>query len=383
MSTRLLSGAAGLPRAEPESRDELRGHARGLRDHLSALAAHKHAMPVEAQRALQALESELEALEKKLRVRPVSIPPPVRGADKAPEAARPRILVAEDGDDMRMLLEMLFSDLYAVTLVDNGEAALKLLLAQRFDLALIDVKLPRLSGFEIAERLRERPGAVPQPIMYLSGESSPAFKIRGLELGASDYVTKPFDAEELLARVARIVAAGQREESLRLEAMTDLLTGLANYRAFAESLEREFARSRRYDQPLCVLTVDLDHLKAINDSGGHEAGNGAICLVASVLKDGVRKFELVARQGGDEFSVLLPNTSEAEALQIAERLRVRVAEHEILGKPLSVSIGLGARPKASEMTLRELVQKSDEALYLAKRMGRNRVASSTRGALNS
>ena len=284
---------------------------------------------------------------------------------------------------MRMLLEMLFSDLYAVTLVDNGEAALKLLLAQRFDLALIDVKLPRLSGFEIAERLRERPGAVPQPIMYLSGESSPAFKIRGLELGASDYVTKPFDAEELLARVARIVAAGQREESLRLEAMTDLLTGLANYRAFAESLEREFARSRRYDQPLCVLTVDLDHLKAINDSGGHEAGNGAICLVASVLKDGVRKFELVARQGGDEFSVLLPNTSEAEALQIAERLRVRVAEHEILGKPLSVSIGLGARPKASEMTLRELVQKSDEALYLAKRMGRNRVASSTRGALNS
>ena len=134
--------------------------------------------------------------------------------------------------------------------------------------------------------------------MFLSAHSDPRLKVRALALGAVDYMTKPFDSGELVARVARILAAVTREASLRADAMTDPLTGLANYRSFSLSLARELERSLRYELPLSLLTVDLDHLKVINDDHGHDVGSEAIRLVARVLTGAVRKFEVVARQGG-------------------------------------------------------------------------------------
>src|SRR5204862_1518345 len=126
-----------------------------------------------------------------------------------------------------------------------------------------------------------------------------------------------------------IIAIVSREASLRADAMTDPLTGLANYRSLAESLEREIERARRYGQPLSLITLDLDHLKTINDEHGHDAGDHAIRLVAQVLKGAVRSFEIVARQGGDEFAVLLPNTNAPEAARLAKRLRAEVASHVV------------------------------------------------------
>src|SRR5262249_40933391 len=149
-------------------------------------------------------------------------------------------------------------------------------------------------------------------------------KVRALSLGAADYVTKPFDPDELMARIARIVASVIREASLRADALTDPLTGLANYRSLTQSIDRELERSRRYGEPLSLLTLDLDRLKAINDAFGHDAGNDAIRLLAEVLKGAVRRFEVVARQGGDEFAVLLPNTDSVEATKLAERLRAEI-----------------------------------------------------------
>ncbi len=307
-------------------------------------------------------------------------------ADSAPEEsarpnppAAPRILVAEDDPDTRSLLREVLGELYQVTEAADGGEALALLEKERFVVALVDVRLPVMDGFQLAERFQQRrqegnDGGPLPAFIYLSGQSSPEAKVRGLSLGASDYVTKPFDNDELLARVARTVTAVLREESLRAEALTDALTGLANYRSLVLSLEREFERSRRYDQPFCFLTIDLDRLKKINDEQGHEAGNDAIRAVAQVLKDSVRSFEVVARQGGDEFGVLLPNTLPSEGARIAERLRAAVAACRCGGEPLSVSIGLAAREQRSELTLRELIQRSDEALYRAKRSGRGHVS---------
>jgi diguanylate cyclase (GGDEF)-like protein len=161
--------------------------------------------------------------------------------------------------------------------------------------------------------------------------------------------------------------------------MTDSLTGLANYRSFSQSLTRELERSRRYNLPLSLITLDLDHLKIINDRHGHEAGNDAIRLVAGVLTGAVRKFELVARQGGDEFAVIVPNTSARAAGQLAERLREAIGTQAVLGQRLSASIGLASwetdgregRPLEADA----LVKASDEALYRAKRGGRDRVES--------
>jgi two-component system, cell cycle response regulator len=180
--------------------------------------------------------------------------------------------------------------------------------------------------------------------------------------------------EKVLARVARTLAAVEREATLRASALNDSLTGLANYRSLFENLQREMERAQRYDQPLGLLAIDVDDLKRINDEGGHAAGNTALQLIARVLKRAVRSYDVVARQGGDEFAILLPNTTGREALALAERVRSEIMRQRIRGRPLSVSIGVAARERGcGPSTVRSLFETSDQALYRAKRGGRNRV----------
>ena len=250
-----------------------------------------------------------------------------------------------------------------------------------FDLAIVDIQLPVVDGFQIVKRSHAGGNQGSPAFLFLSGQSDPHTKAQALALGAADYMTKPFDPDELLARMARILATIARETSLLADAMTDSLTGLANYRSFSLSLERELERSRRYDLPLSLITLDLDHMKVINDRHGHDAGNDAIREVASVLSGAVRKFELVARQGGDEFAVIVPNTSAADARRLAERLRDAVGTRAILGLKLSASIGLaswetGGR-EGRQLKAAEFLKASDDALYRAKRAGRDRVESYT------
>jgi diguanylate cyclase (GGDEF)-like protein len=164
-----------------------------------------------------------------------------------------------------------------------------------------------------------------------------------------------------------------RESSLRADAMTDALTGLPNYRSFSESLERELERSRRYGLPLSLVTVDLDGLKGINDEHGHDIGNEALCATARVLAEGVRSFEVVARQGGDEFAIILPATESSDARLLAERLRGEIGAQIVRGEPLSASFGVASLSEAF-CDAPSLVKASDEALYRAKRNGRDRVS---------
>jgi len=179
-----------------------------------------------------------------------------------------------------------------------------------------------------------------------------------------------------MARIARILTTVTREASLRADAMTDPMTGLANYRSFSQSLERELERSRRYAMPLSLIAVDLDHLKEINDEHGHDAGNDAIRRAARVLTGTVRKFEVVARIGGDEFAVVLPSTGASDARQLAERLRAEIGAHVVDGVRLSASVGVATWDGAA-LDAAPLIKASDEALYRAKRAGRNRVEVST------
>jgi diguanylate cyclase (GGDEF)-like protein len=179
-----------------------------------------------------------------------------------------------------------------------------------------------------------------------------------------------------MARIARILTTVTREASLRADAMTDPMTGLANYRSFSQSLERELERSRRYAMPLSLITVDLDHLKVINDEHGHDAGNDAIRVAARVLTSAVRKFEVVARIGGDEFAVILPSTGASDARRLAERLRADIRAHVVHGARLSASVGVASWTDRS-VDAPALVKASDEALYRAKRAGRDRVEIAT------
>jgi diguanylate cyclase (GGDEF)-like protein len=294
-------------------------------------------------------------------------------------APKPSILVADDDEDIVSALKELLSGRYRVTAVSDGGQALAALSQATFDLAIVDVQLPIVDGLQVITNSRAEGDHSAPAFLVLSGLSDPQTKARALALGAVDYMTKPFESDELLARMARILATVAREASLLADAMTDSLTGLANYRSFSQSLARELERSRRYNLPLSLITLDLDHLKVINDRHGHEAGNDAIRLVAGVLTGAVRKFELVARQGGDEFAVIVPNTSASAAGRLAERLREAIGTQAVLGQRLSASIGLASWEtdgrEGRSLEAAALVKASDEALYRAKRGGRDRVES--------
>jgi len=360
---------------------DLRGPLAVIRGHASLLSGGRRGQLNEEQaRSVAVIERQVLKLEQLLAVLEVSEfagarsdPSFLSGVFSADPLSPPRILVADDDEDMVALLRELLSGRYELCFAKDGREALALFQAESLHLAIIDLHLPRLNGFELVQAVRASGLPRMPAMMFLSAESDPQAKVRALALGAADYVTKPFDPEELSARVARIIAIVDREASLRADAMTDPLTGLANYRSLAESLEREVERSRRYGQPLSLITLDLDHLKAINDEHGHDAGDQAIRLVAQVLKGAVRSFEIVARQGGDEFAVLLPNTGRSEAERLAQRLRAEVATRDVEGVPLSASIGVASRENERDLDARALVKASDEALYRAKYAGRDRV----------
>jgi two-component system cell cycle response regulator len=292
---------------------------------------------------------------------------------RAAAPTAPALLIADDDEEIRSAMGDLLSWRYRLTFARDGGEAMLALRRTSFDLAILDVGLPVLDGLELVRTMRDANERPLPAFMFLSGQDEPRLKVRALALGAVDYVTKPFDSDELMARIARILRAVTREANLRAAAMTDPLTGLANGRSFAASLDRELARSRRYELPLSLLTVDLDHLKAINDAHGHDAGNEAIRLVARVLASAVRSFEVVARQGGDEFAVILPNTGAADARRLAERLRGEIGAQTLRDATLSVSIGGASLEGKSVIGAAALIKASDEALYRAKRAGRNRV----------
>ena len=288
----------------------------------------------------------------------------------------PAILIADDDDLILESLGDLLSDRYRLTFARDGGEAMLALCVWPFDLAIIDLRLPVVDGFKLVKAIRGSGEFQSSAVMLLSGLSDPQFKVHGLALGAADYMTKPFDADELMARIARILTTVTREASLRADAMTDRMTGLANYRNFSQSLERELERSRRYAMPLSLITVDLDYLKEINDEHGHDAGNDAIRRAAHVLTGTVRKFEVVARLGGDKFAVILPSTGASDARRLAERLHAEIGAQVVHGVGLSASVGVATWDGAA-LDAAALIKASDDALYRAKRGGRNCVEVST------
>jgi two-component system cell cycle response regulator len=349
-----------------------------IRRHAGALHGAQSALTDAQRQSVFVIEEQAERLGRLLGTLESVEPPASVDSNTALETSRvgaatpPALLIADDDDGILESLGDLLSDHYRLTFARDGRDAMVALRLWPFDLAIVDLGLPVVDGFRLVHAIRGSGEFQAPAVMLLSGRSDPQLKVHGLALGAADYVTKPFDCDELMARIARILTAATREASLRADAMTDPLTGLANYRSFTQSLERELERSRRYAMPLSLLAVDLDHLKVINDDHGHDAGNDAIRLAARVLTSTIRKFEVVARQGGDEFAVILPSTGAADARLLAERLRAEIGAHAVHGVRLSASVGVASWSEGT-VDAAGLVKASDEALCRAKRAGRDRV----------
>ncbi len=311
--------------------------------------------------------------------RPGAERPAAPAAPPAPqerrESDRPRVLVVEDDEDVRQLLVDLLEDDHEVLEAGDGVDGVRVAREELPDVVLMDLFLPRLDGFGALEEIKRDPRTSEIPVLFLSAERDESARVRGLELGAADFVVKPFSAVELRARITRTLRAAQQQEQLRAIAQTDALTGLPNYRAFRMRLDEELKRARRYHTPLAAVMIDLDNLKPINDQLGHAAGNRAIVALAEAVTQQLRETDFAARYGGDEFVLLLPHTTSAEARALADRLRRAIRRVEVDGPrlPLRASLGVAALAAGTEASADALIRAADAALYRAKRTGRDRV----------
>jgi diguanylate cyclase (GGDEF)-like protein len=296
------------------------------------------------------------------------------------------VLIADDEAVSRRLLARMLSDSgYDVLAASDGGEAWRIL--ERPDtprLAILDWMMPGMTGPQLCRKLRELNREPYTYVLLLTARTEKEDVVEGMDAGADDYVTKPFEAKELQVRLR----AGRRildlqadlmkaREALREQATHDPLTGLWNRYALLDALGREHSRAGREGTPLAVIMADLDHFKHVNDTYGHLAGDAILREAAGRMQAAVRSYDLVGRYGGEEFLIVLPATSGPNAMQLAERLRATLA-HEPVGHgssriSVTASFGVTATGQAPSGDPQTLIRLADEALYRAKEQGRNRV----------
>ncbi len=296
-------------------------------------------------------------------------------------------LIIDDSESVRRRVQQAFENerlFDTILMATNGIEAFKMLMSQQVDIILCDLNMPGIDGFKFLALKQSRPEYGEVPVIMLTGEEDVKSKVRGLEAGASDYLTKPFHDEELLARVKvhlkiKALQGELREKNSRLESIsrTDELTGVNNRRFFMECLRLEFDRSRRYTVPLGFGMVDIDHFKRINDTHGHQTGDRALTVVAQFLRKAMRGADVLGRIGGEEFAILMPHTEQAGCTHALGRWRQQIEAmpivHENIQLNLTVSIGAACFPRDGVERPEQLIALADEALYKAKASGRNRV----------
>lgn len=264
-------------------------------------------------------------------------------------------------------------------LAEDMESGLELVKREHPKVVLCDYNLVDGDVAELCATIREHDFQAPSHIILMSANASSELPIEVLNAGADDFVLKPVIRQELIARVRVGKRIWMMHDQLRKAAITDGLTGLYNHDHFNRLLDAEMGRSRRYGHPLALIMIDMDYFKAINDTYGHLAGNTTLEEVAQVLRKGVRDIDNVARFGGEEFAVILPEATTADAKQVAERIRVTLAESlridALHDHVVTASFGIADSDDPRVGCSADLVDLADRALFLAKHRGRNQVAS--------
>ena len=298
------------------------------------------------------------------------------------------VLVAEDDPIFLRILQNWFQKWdYRVTAVKNGVDAWEALQQPTAPpMAILDWMMPGMDGIEVCRKIRSRPQAPYCYVLLLTAKDNIEDVVTGLDAGADDYLTKPFDVDELRARIRagkRILelqaALIRAHDTLQYESAHDPLTALWNRGAIVGFLKNEVERQQRSSQPLGVMMADVDHFKKINDTYGHLVGDAVLKEVGRRLADGVRSYDSVGRYGGEEFLVIVPGCKAADLVTSAERLRSSIAESsfETSAGPLAVTLSVGAASGSNDglrQDIELLLRAADRALYVAKAEGRNRVA---------
>ncbi len=296
-----------------------------------------------------------------------------------------KILIIDDNQVIRKLASNLLSKRnYRVELAQTGKQGIEMARDLAPQVILLDVMMPEMDGYEVCKRLKADDLTKDIPIIMVTSKTDSIDKIKGLEIGAADYVTKPFDHGELQARVATQVKMKNlldelEEKNTILEELIkkDGLTNLYNHRYFHERISEEYNRAMRYSYPLSCILMDIDHFKKVNDTYGHQAGDVILKTLAKIITKNIRQVDIAARYGGEEFALILPHTYIEKSVVMAERIREQVEGTTFYFNDITIkatiSMGLACFPENKPASYTELIRFADESLYVAKESGRNRV----------
>ena len=296
-----------------------------------------------------------------------------------------KVLIVEDDAGIADLIKItLGQGDVETTWAMDGEQALRLAKDHAPDLILMDVLIPKMNGYEVVKQLKETEELKHIPVIFVTVKDETLSKVTGLQIGAHDYITKPFDLDELYARVYAALRIKGENDNLRAVnhrlaemSITDPLTGLHNRRYLMERFDEEVERARRYQLPIACLMIDVDNFKAINDLHGHNTGDYILEQIALAMKNSNRVVDILVRYGGDEFFIILPQTDQGGAFTVAERVRANVQDSRLIrAKPdqnVTLSIGVAAFPAGQIGNAADMLKSADEALYRAKQKGKNQV----------
>lgn len=290
------------------------------------------------------------------------------------------ILAVDDSPENLDLIRSILEPHYTVKVAVQGGLALHIATSQQPDLILLDIMLDDIDGYEICRQLKSSDKTRDIPIIFLTSKRNEEDEVLGFQIGGSDYITKPFSPQIVLARVKTHIELKTKTDLLGKLASLDGLTELSNRRAFDAAITRQWNQASRTTMPLSLLMLDIDRFKQYNDYYGHPAGDECLKQLASALRQNTQRAEdMIARLGGEEFAVLLPHTDTTGALLLAEQYRQAIEALKIPhlhGHPLpfvSISVGVATLQGHNYHSTSELLQAADDALYQAKSRGRNQV----------
>jgi diguanylate cyclase (GGDEF)-like protein len=287
-----------------------------------------------------------------------------------------KILIIDDDPDALLVAKTrLAKECAEIVCAQGGIAGLEAARRERPDLVLLDVDMPDLSGFDVCRALKADVELCMTPVLFLSGAGTAEDKVKGLDLGAVDYVAKPFDMFELRARVRAALRTKHLQDLLIEHASIDPLTELPNRRALMARLQQEWARFERHGGSLSLIIGDIDHFKAVNDAYGHLVGDRVLQEVARTIARQCRDVDLPGRYGGEEFAIVVPDETAAGASRLADRCRQKIGAMQLAanGETIRTTASFGVAEAAGLPDADALIRCADEALYEAKQAGRNAV----------
>jgi diguanylate cyclase (GGDEF)-like protein len=303
-----------------------------------------------------------------------------------------QVLIVDDiPANIDILKSVLADEGYNISVATSGELALNIIPRSLPDLILMDVMMPGLNGFETCQKIKSDPSTRDIPIIFVTAKNETEDIVKAFDVGGVDYITKPYQYKEVLSRIKmhlqnrtlikrnEKLISDLREANTRLDKLSrkDPLTSLSNRRDVNEKIEAELVRFKRNKTPFSLLLGDIDHFKKTNDTFGHDAGDYVLVQVAKLMTQAIRRQDVVARWGGEEFLIFLPETGLDGGLKLAEDIRQKIETEEFCfnQKKITVTMSFGACISEATLPLVALVKKADEGLYKAKETGRNQVIS--------